>query len=182
MDGAEKKFCLVCGYRLEVSAAFCPSCGRAQPKPAGRPVDPSPEVDFKAARQSPPNPYVSSVTVDSDSAYTSADERNWAVMCHLASLAGWVLPVVGNFLGPLIVWLMKKEDYPLVDDQGKESLNFQITVTLMAVATGFLFCVGVGLILLPVLIGFSVILPVLAAVKASQGVRYRYPFTIRLIT
>jgi hypothetical protein len=60
---------------------------------------------------------------------SNSEERNWAMTCHLASFAGYVLPL-GNIIGPLVAWLMKRDEFPLVDDQGKEALNFQISMTI----------------------------------------------------
>ena len=62
----------------------------------------------------------------------------WAGFCHLAALAGYVVPMVGNIVGPLVVWLMKKEEYPLVDDQGKESINFQISILIYVAVSAVL--------------------------------------------
>jgi uncharacterized protein len=78
----------------------------------------------------------------------SSDERQWAMFAHLAALAGFVIPF-GNLIGPLIVWQIKKNEMPFVDDQGKEALNFQITVCL-AVLVCILLMVVIGALLLPI--------------------------------
>ena len=118
------------------------------------------------------------------------DERVWATFCHLAAFAWFFVPKVplGNMLGPLVVWLVKREHYPLVDDQGKESLNFQISMliytALLAVAFFILMFVLVGFLLLPlfgVLYLLDIVLVIVASIKASEGKLYRYPLTIRLI-
>ena len=116
----------------------------------------------------------------SDSQLTK-EEKNWGVYCHLASLLGFLIPVIGNFLGPLVVWMMKKEEYPLVEDQGKEVLNFQITLLLISLMAGLLVAVLIGVVVLWALPFYWLILTIIGAVKASDGVRYRYPFTLRLI-
>ena len=111
----------------------------------------------------------------------SKDEQNWAMGCHLAALSGFIIPF-GNIVGPLVIWLIKRAEMPQVEAHGKESLNFQITVTiavmicipLMFVLIGFplLFLVGIG----------ALILTIMAAVKVSNGdYSYRYPLTIRLL-
>ena len=87
------------------------------------------------------------------------DERNLAMFCHLAALAGYLMPF-GNILGPLIIWLVKREESPIVDDQGKESLNFQITWTIFFCITVVLCFVMIGFILLPVVILADLILVV----------------------
>lgn len=108
------------------------------------------------------------------------EERTFAMLCHLAALSGYVIPF-GNLVGPLVIWLLKKEQYALVDDQGKESLNFQITVSIAAVIGFILSFVLIGIPLL-ILVGIgALVLTILAGVKANNGVAYRYPFTIRLI-
>jgi len=107
-------------------------------------------------------------------------ERNWGMGCHLAALAGFVIPF-GNIIGPLVFWLMKRDESEFVNDQGKESLNFQITVTILAIVAGILIIVLIGIFLL-ILVGIvSLVMIILAAVKASEGEKYRYPFNIRLI-
>jgi len=108
------------------------------------------------------------------------DQRQWAMFAHLAALAGFVIPF-GNVIGPLIIWQIKKEQMPFVDDQGREALNFQITVLLALVVCALLSIVAIGLLLLPVVAIVALVLTVIAGVKANAGERYRYPFTLRLI-
>jgi len=109
--------------------------------------------------------------------------------CHLSALSGLLIPL-GNVLGPLILWQMKRNEIPEVDFHGKEAFNFQISVLIylvvgaMAAFIGTFAC-GLGLLLIPVLIGISfgsVVLAVIAGVKANEGVAYRYPLTLRLVT
>ena len=101
--------------------------------------------------------------------------------CHLSALAGIVLPSFGHILGPLIVWLVKKDTMPFVDDQGKEALNFQLTMTIALFLSAILIVVVIGLALLPVVALVDVILVILGAMKANEGVAYRYPFNIRFL-
>ncbi len=101
--------------------------------------------------------------------------------CHLASFSGYLIPF-GNIIGPLIVWLVYRERFPFVDDQGKESLNFQITSMIAIFVAGVSFCIGIGVVLLPIVLVAEIILTIIAAVKASQGIAYRYPLTIRFIS
>lgn len=107
-------------------------------------------------------------------------ERSWGMGCHLAALAGFIIPF-GNIIGPLVLWLMKRDESEFVNDQGKESLNFQITVTILAIVSGILIIVVIGIVLLILVAIFSLVMIILAAVKASEGEKYRYPFNIRLI-
>lgn len=111
----------------------------------------------------------------------SPEERNWAVVCHLSALAGLLLWGVGIVLGPLIAWLLKKDTLSFVDDQGKEALNFQITVFLAGVVCSALVFLLIGVPLLAALAVFDLVFIIIAAVKASEGVAYRYPIALRLI-
>jgi len=111
----------------------------------------------------------------------SKDERMWGMICHLAALAGFVGIPLGNVLGPLIVWLIKREEFPLVADQGKESLNFQISMTIYGVICIPLMFVVIGFLLGLALLIADVVFIIIAAMKANEGALYRYPLTIRLI-
>ena len=112
---------------------------------------------------------------------SSKEEQNWAMACHLVALSGFIVPF-GNVLGPLVVWLIKKDTMPLVDQHGKEALNFQITVLLAVVISVLLVFVLIGFVLLFVVGLGALILTIMAAVKVSNGeLNYRYPFALRLI-
>lgn len=109
-----------------------------------------------------------------------SEERTWGMLAHLAALSGYVT-AIGFVVGPLVVWLLKKDESAFVDDQGKESLNFQITM--------FVF-VAIGIVLAFVLIGFvllfaigilQLVFVIIAMIKANEGVRYRYPINFRFI-
>lgn len=116
----------------------------------------------------------------------SAERRSWAMACHLAALSVFVTGI-GIVLGPLIVWLVKKDEMPFVNDQGKEALNFNITLCLLGAAMGLfvLITFGIGALLvlpLSILIGVLwLIVTIVAAIKANDGEYYRYPFALRLI-
>ena len=111
------------------------------------------------------------------------DARMWAMFCHLAGLAAFVpvVPVLGGIIGPLIVWQIKKDEYPFVDEQGKEAVNFQISILLYELVAALLCFACVGCVLLPAVIIFDVVFLVIAAVKANNGQHYRYPLAIRFI-
>ena len=111
---------------------------------------------------------------------TPSDEKNFAMLCHLSALAGLFIPF-GNLIGPLIFWLLKKDQSVLVDANGKESLNFQITM-LIAMFVSILLCFILIGIPLAIAVGLlSLIMPIIAAVKAGGGEIYRYPLTIRFL-
>ncbi|MET0582413.1 MAG: DUF4870 domain-containing protein [Pseudoxanthomonas sp.] len=122
----------------------------------------------------------------------SAEERQWALFAHLSALVGGIVTSgwagsIGCFIGPLIIWLVKKETMPFVDDQAKEALNFNITVAIAFLALFLLsvLTLGIGLVVavpLWIIIGIAwLVLTIIAAIKANEGKAYRYPFAIRLI-
>jgi uncharacterized protein len=121
-----------------------------------------------------------------------AEQRQWAMFAHLSALlggfvtAGWA-GSIGCFIGPLVIWMVKKETMPFVDDQAKEALNFNITVAIVFFALFLmtLLTLGIGIVLtlpLMIVVGLAwLVLTIIAAMKANQGERYRYPFALRLI-
>lgn len=103
--------------------------------------------------------------------------RMWAMFCHLAAFAGLVpaVLVIGCVIGPLVVWLLKKNELPFVDEQGKEAVNFQITMLLILLALP-LTCIGI--VLVPAVPIVDFIFVVIAAIKADDGYHYRYPYPL----
>ncbi len=115
------------------------------------------------------------------SAAIPRDARKWAMLCHIVALVGLLGNGIGFVLGPLLIWMIKKEDHPFVDEQGKEAVNFQITMMLLAIVCGLLAFFVIGLLLLPIVLIVAVVFSVVGAVKANEGEHYRYPFALRLI-
>ena len=117
----------------------------------------------------------------------SAEERQWGLFGHLSSLAGLVTGGIGNIVGPLVIWLIKKDTMPFAADQAKEALNFAITVSLVCLVLFLLtvLTLGIGLLVtgpLYLVIGLAaLVLVIVAAIKANEGVAFRYPFSLRLI-
>jgi uncharacterized Tic20 family protein len=107
-------------------------------------------------------------------------ERTWGLITHLSALVGFIVPF-GHIIGPLVVWLIKKDESAFVDDQGKEALNFQISMTLYAVVAAILVLVIIGIFLLIGIGILDIVLVIIAAVKANAGEKFRYPLTIRFI-
>ncbi|ASB48440.1 DUF4870 domain-containing protein [Alkalitalea saponilacus] len=107
-------------------------------------------------------------------------EKNWHLLCHLSALAMFIIPF-GNIVGPLIIWLLKKDEFPIVDQEGKESLNFQITVSIAVFVAGILTFVLIGIPLLILIALANIILIIMASVEANNGRAYKYPFNLRLI-
>ena len=120
-----------------------------------------------------------------------SSDQTWAVFCHVSALSALVGVPFGNILGPLIVWLSKRGESPSVDAHGRESLNFQISMTLYALLAGVvaicLLLTVIGIVLLPLLIPFlflpivNIVFVVVASIKAGRGGMYRYPLTIRFL-
>lgn len=106
--------------------------------------------------------------------------RQWGMLCHLSSLIGFILPF-GSIIAPLIVWQMKKDVSVFVDEQGKESVNFQICMMLWMIISFVLVFVLIGFVLLAVLTVVSVVCIIIASIKANEGKSFRYPLTIRFI-
>jgi uncharacterized Tic20 family protein len=110
----------------------------------------------------------------------SKDERTWAMLCHFSTYIGFIFPF-GNIIVPLIIWLSKREDLPLVEDQGREVLNFQISMTIYFIISGILCIILIGIPILIGLIIFDFIITIVAAISANDGKYYRYPINLKLI-
>ena len=139
------------------------------------PIEPPPPIT--PATSSPPPP----------PSNPQSQARTWNMLCHLSALAGFVIPF-GHILGPLIVWQLKKNEFPSVDIHGKASLNFQITVTiglvvgLAAAFVGAFFCIGYLLFPVVMLIGLAgLIFSIIAGIKANNGEDYKYPWSLELV-
>ena len=108
-------------------------------------------------------------------------ERNWAMFCHLSALSCFLGVPFGNVLGTLILWLVKKDELPVVDVEGKEALNFQLSMTIYTMVAFMLCFFLIGFLLVFPIIIANLVLVIVAAIKASNGEHYEYPFTIRFI-
>lgn len=141
--------------------------------------------------ENPYHPPNSEAEIDPQTGEAPLDEsiRMYAMLCHLSALAGLLLPM-GNALGPLVVWLIKRREHPFIDRQGLESLNFQISIVILLAIISFTslfwFFLFPAIVLLTApcifLVGiYSVVMAVIAAVKANQGIEYEYPFKFELV-
>ena len=116
-----------------------------------------------------------------DTTLPSREICKWAMLCHLSALVGLIGNGLGFLIGPLAVWLLKREDDPFIDSQGKEAVNFQITMFIALIISGILVLVLIGFVLL-ILVGIlMVVFPIIGAIKANDGTPYRYPISIRFI-
>ena len=146
--------CPACSTRLDEQATTCPHCG----------------VDLIADRAMPA---AGAATVD-ETARTSA------VAAHLSTFTGLIVPF-GSVIGPLAVWLTRRDRDPFIDQAGREALNFGISIAIYGavLVVAALMLVGIPFLIIGVVAW--VVLASLAAVKASQGQAYRYPLTLRLV-
>ena len=166
------------------------------PEPAEKPKDDTPVERNVSAEQSagetPPVQEASfeqpqTVQDSPGSKEINKDARMWGMICHLAGLAGLipVVPVVGSIIGPLVVWQLKKDEFGFVDEQGKEAVNFQISILLYLLISAILW-IPLSFICIGAVIPFAIsivdlVFMLIAAVKANDGEHYRYPLTIRFI-
>lgn len=110
-------------------------------------------------------------------------DKELGIVMHLLPLVGFLLPNVPvlNLVAPLALWLFKRAESPYLDEQGKEVLNFQITISIAAFVSALLLFVCIGAFLLPVVAIALVIFSIIGAVKASEKKIYRFPLSLRLI-
>ncbi len=152
------------------------------PEPAQKPESESSDQQ-DASVEEPKAETPQSVQESPGSKEINKDARMWGMICHLAGLGGLIpiVPVIGSVIGPLIVWQIKKDEFGFVNDQGKEAVNFQISILIYVIVSAVLCLTCIGFVLLPAVYIFDLIFLLIAAVKANDGERYRYPLTIRFI-
>ena len=107
--------------------------------------------------------------------------RTWAMLCHLSALLAFIGIPCGNLLGPLVIWLIFRNEFPLVDQEGKEALNFQISFTIYALIAAVLVLILVGIGLIVILAIADIILVIMATVKVNNGEKFKYPLTLRFL-
>jgi len=120
-------------------------------------------------------------------------EKTLAMLCHLGALAGIIVPF-GNIIVPLVIWLIKKNESALIDQNGKEALNFQITLSIAAFISMLLMVVVIGVLthnpmvvvigvpLLLFVVGiYGIVMIIIAGVKVNKGEEFKYPICLRLI-
>jgi uncharacterized protein len=146
--------CPACSARLDHQASTCPQCGANLVRGGANEATGAGAVDQAV--------------------------RNTAVAAHLSTFAGLVVPF-GSVIGPLAVWLTRRDRDPFIDDAGREALNFGISIAIYGAVALVATLMLVGIPLLVVGVIAWVVLASLAAAKASQGQAYRYPLTMRLV-
>jgi uncharacterized Tic20 family protein len=108
------------------------------------------------------------------------DERTWAMIAHLSALVGMIVPF-GNVIAPFLVWRVRRDQSAFVGEHAKEALNFNISVLIAVFACYVLTWLLIGLLLLAVVVVLWLALIIRAAIRASEGLSYRYPLTLRLV-
>jgi uncharacterized Tic20 family protein len=111
----------------------------------------------------------------------SKDVKMWGMLCHLAALAGLIGIPFGNVIGPLVIWLIKKEVHPFIDEQGKKVLNFQISMMIYIVISILLMFFVIGFILLAGIAILNLIMIIMNSIKANNGEETNYPLSIQFI-
>ena len=107
-------------------------------------------------------------------------DRQWAVLLHLSQLLGFALPVAG-FAVPILIWLLKKETVPTIDEHGRNVINWLLSSLVYGAVSGLLTCLYVGFLGLAVVMLLALLFPVIAAIKAHDGIVWRYPLSIRFV-
>lgn len=130
----------------------------------------SPEESVQADEAMPSTP----------SSEISDDEQTWAILTHASGLLGLVVPF-GNIFGPLLCWLIWREESAFVDESGRAALNFQLTWTLWLFLAILSLVVGIGLVLIPAVALAWLVLVVVATARASDREVYEYPLTIDFV-
>jgi uncharacterized Tic20 family protein len=108
------------------------------------------------------------------------NDRLWAMSCHLSALLGYCIPL-GNVFAPLIIWAIKRDKSSYIDQQGKEAVNFQISISIVMLIAIALIVIVVGALLIPLIGIFNLIMIIFAAVKTANGENFRYPLTWRFV-
>lgn len=161
-------YCRNCGREVDEKAAVCVGCGVPPLKGCQYCQNCGTSVDAAAEL------CVSCGSRLLRAGASATDDKTWALLSHLSIL-------VLGFLGPLLIFLIKGKDSELINDQSKEALNFSITLAIGYLVSGILCLIVIGIITSIALLIVQVVFPILAAIQSNNGVRYRYPMTLRLI-
>ncbi|MCD4731833.1 MAG: DUF4870 domain-containing protein [Bacteroidales bacterium] len=108
------------------------------------------------------------------------DERMWSMFCHLSAFVGYLVPL-GSILGPLVIWSIKKEQFPAIDNHGKEALNFNISIAIYMILSAILIVIVIGILMLIALWVFQTVMIIIASIKANNGEFFKYPLSIQFI-
>jgi uncharacterized Tic20 family protein len=149
-------FCSSCGNNIDETSTFCGSCGAQRPVALTQSANPNDGVTL---------------------AKLERDARQWAMFLHLSVLGGFLIPLAG-LVAPIVIWQMKKDELPLLDAHGRNAMNWIISEVIYWTISFVLAFVLIGMPMLGILGLLSIIFPVVAAVKANNGVVWKYPMAI----
>ena len=124
------------------------------------------------------------VTAEAKGESVGKDARQWAMFCHLAGLAWmipWLLPIIGGVVGALIVWQVKKDDDPFINENGRRAFNFQLSMLLYFAGSMVLCLLLIGFLLVPTVAVLNIVFTIIATIRAGDGKDYRYPLSIEFI-
>lgn len=154
----------------------------SQPTPSQPEPQPEPQPAPQVASPQPPEPPAAASINPAASDEINKDAKMWAMFCHLAGLALFTSIPFANIIGPLIIWLIKKDDYTFVNDQGKEALNFQISIAIYVLVSLVTLCFPplFALIALALMV-VNVVFIIIASIESNKGTAYRYPLSLRLV-
>lgn len=108
------------------------------------------------------------------------DANQWAMFVHFSLFAGYLLPLAGLLL-PIILWQIKKDQYPFVDIHGKIVVNWIISLVIYAAICAVLLLVAIGIVGFALLGALTIIFPIIGGIKANQGEVWEYPLTIKFL-
>lgn len=109
-------------------------------------------------------------------AYVNSDERIFSLLCHLIAL----VPYLG-IIGPLLIWLLRKDVYAEVNRQGRDSINFQLSIWIYSLAAGLLVFMGIGALIITLIGILNLIVVVVASIKSYNGERFEYPLSLKIL-
>jgi uncharacterized Tic20 family protein len=110
----------------------------------------------------------------------SESERNWAMFCHLSAFAGFLFPF-GSIIGPMICWMSRRDESTWINENGKASLNFQLSMLLYTVLAVPLCFIIIGIPIVIVIGTLKIVCIIIASIRASKGEEFRYPLAIPFI-
>ena len=107
--------------------------------------------------------------------------KQWAMFLHLSMLAGFIVPVIGTVVPPIILWQLKKDEMPWIDAHGKNAANWIISAFIYLVVCIMLSVIFIGILLAGVLFTLGMIFPIVAGIKANNGKVWKYPLAIQFL-
>ncbi len=106
--------------------------------------------------------------------------RMWAMILHLSLLLNFILPIAGVVV-PILIWQIKKNDFPIIDAHGKNAVNWLISAVIYSFVSGLLMLVMVGIVGLIIVGVLAIVFPIIAGIKANNGEVWKYPLSITFL-